>query len=114
MQESSSSLKKKVKPIESIEYFLPVKIDNKIYFSGHDFCEITGLSYSRLGDLMNTENPLTRIESIRHAGKAYIPVEEVQKYFIRQGFRAAKLMGVFNDTTTASSGNSVSEIQGQQ
>lgn len=111
MQEFNSSLKKKVKPTESIEYLLPVKIDNKLFFSGHDFCEITGLSYSRLGDLMNSENPLNRIDSIRHAGKAYIPVEELKKYFIRQGFRAAKLMGVFNDTTATASRDSVSEIQ---
>lgn len=111
MQESNSSLKKKVKPTESIEYLLPLKINNVLCFAGHDFCEITGLSYSRLGDLMNSKNPLNRIESIRHAGKAYIPVEEIKKYFIRQGFRAAKLMGVFNDTTASASGNSVPEIQ---
>lgn len=111
MPEFNSSLKKRVKPTESIEYLVPQKINSVLCFSGHDFCEITGLSYSRLGDLMNSNNPLNRIESVRHAGKAYIPVEEIKKYFIRQGFRAAKLMGVFNDTTTAASGNGVSEIQ---
>ena len=111
MPESNSSLKKKVKPTESIEYLVPLRINSVLCFAGHDFCEITGLSYSRLGDLMNSGNPLNRIESVRYAGKAYIPVEEIKKYFIRQGFRAAKLMGVFNDTTTAASGNGVSEIQ---
>lgn len=109
MQGSSSSLKKRVEPTKCTEFLYPIVINDTVCFSGHDFCKAVGIAYSTLGDLMNTTDPLRRIECVRFAGKAYIPVEEIKKFYIRQALKATKLFGVFNDTTTATSGKSVPE-----